>query len=188
MIAFRLCSDVRNGLSCLCRTRGLEIDYMSRITLFSFLILCLSTPAQTWAESSSVPENRTETETISDVAYVGSLVVGGAFGFGLGHTIQKRWKQTGWIFTLVDVVVYGALTYGVLKSMGDPSWDHSTYGGVTVGALVLSKGLQVYDLWGGPPQSKTANHPSQVRNTHWRPVISYGPDGQQIVLGVSFNH
>ena len=68
-----------------------------------------------------MPENLTETETISDVAYVGSLVVGGAVGFGLGHTIQKRWKQRGWIFTVVDVVVHGALTYGLMKSMGDPS-------------------------------------------------------------------
>ncbi|HYX31582.1 MAG TPA: hypothetical protein VE954_00620 [Oligoflexus sp.] len=36
--------------------------------------------------------------------------VGGALsvvpGFGLGHTVQSRWRESGWIFTAGDVVFF----------------------------------------------------------------------------------
>ncbi len=44
--------------------------------------------------------------------YVGGGLVGTVVGLGLGHAIQGRWTNDGWVFTLLEVLSGGAIGAG----------------------------------------------------------------------------
>ncbi len=66
-------------------------------------------------------ENLEERSRIADLL---AIPAGGVIGFGLGHGLQGRYRSTGWVYSLVDVVALGfiASTMGSCRP-GDQSCD-----------------------------------------------------------------
>jgi len=47
--------------------------------------------------------------------YVTGGVLGTAIGFGIGHAVQSRYGEMGWIFTVTEVPAYGAFLAGYIR-------------------------------------------------------------------------
>lgn len=73
--------------------------------------------------------------------FIMSRFVGTFIGFGLGHLIQGRWLQTGWMYTIAGIVT--------LPVISDP-WplygrdEHYKKG---LSAYLVVKALEIYDVW-----------------------------------------
>lgn len=65
-------------------------------------------------------------------------------GFGIGHAVQGRWAERGWIFTASEIAILGATGQSCFKTV-------DTGGGcVMVGVLgfFVARILEVADAWG----------------------------------------
>lgn len=68
---------------------------------------------------------------ILKIGYISSSdeVLGGLLGiypgFGIGHIVQGRWKQKGWIFTVGEIASLVALTMGIAGCIEDEFEDDS---------------------------------------------------------------
>lgn len=52
---------------------------------------------------------------ISLGAHAGGVALNWLFGFGVGHAVQGRWGERGWIFTLGELGSVAAIVYGVTR-------------------------------------------------------------------------
>jgi len=116
-------------------------------------------------------------------------VVGTIYGFGIGHTVQGRWLDKGWIFTVGETASMIALLMGVVQafegcdgyyagdqyvdSCADDGDNHA--GAYLVGGLVGFVGFRIWeivDAWVGPKQ-----HNARVRAVRMKVDPRYNPDG-----------
>jgi len=89
--------------------------------------------------------------------YIAGGVIGTIFGLGIGHAIQSRYPQKGWIFTVGDAAAYGLLVGGNIIIANEPAATTGKISGAgvtltTVGALGLL-GMRIWeiiDLWATP--------------------------------------
>ncbi len=58
---------------------------------------------------------------VSGARHVSGVVVAVVPGLGLGHAIQGRWKERGWIFTFGELVTFGMATVAASESDLDQS-------------------------------------------------------------------
>ena len=96
---------------------------------------------------------------ILDGPYVTGGVLGSLFGFGIGHAIQGRYGQRGWIFTLSEVAGVGLLASGSNNCIN--TYNSSNYyqnncspsAAFVVGELILVgfRIWEIVDLWATPP-------------------------------------
>jgi hypothetical protein len=84
--------------------------------------------------------------------YIIGGIIGTYPGFGLGHAIQGRWRDRGWIYTLGEtagVLVAGA---GLINCFGDTAenddCDRSAIK-VGMGTYIGFKLVEIYDVWVG---------------------------------------
>lgn len=84
--------------------------------------------------------------------HVAGGLVGTFFGFGIGHAVQGRWSDKGWIFTVGEVASFGL----ILVALGDCGFEEScedeadqAWFGVV--ALIGLHIWEVFDVWLGPP-------------------------------------
>ena len=104
---------------------------------------------------------------------VGQYIAGGAigthFGFGIGHMVQQRWMDKGWIFTIGESAAIAAMIAGIVSCeddyndtyYNDPSHKapRSSSGdscseGLIIGGAIGFVGLRIWeviDLWVAPP-------------------------------------
>ena len=54
-------------------------------------------PASTIVVEKTMPK-----DLVSNARYYGGAIPGSILGFGIGHAIQGRYKEKGWIFTLLE--------------------------------------------------------------------------------------
>jgi hypothetical protein len=106
---------------------------------------------------------------ISSGQHVGGGLVGTFVGFGIGHAVQGRYIDRGWIFTLGELASMGALVAGVssclqdsISSRGSRSCDDTFIIGGLVGLLGF-RIWEIVDVWGGP-----AWHNERVRELRER--------------------
>jgi len=91
---------------------------------------------------------------------IGRYVTGGILsyvaGFGIGHAVQGRWSERGWIFTFGEVASFGAMLYGVAQCCQHQRGENY----ILAGALMLAafRVWGVVDAWVVPP-----HHNKQVR-------------------------
>jgi hypothetical protein len=54
---------------------------------------------------------------ISDLEYLGGGAASILWGFGIGHAIQGRWHDTGWMFSLGEPLALGVLFVGLASAI-----------------------------------------------------------------------
>ena len=106
---------------------------------------------------------------ISVGQYVTGGIIGTHFGFGIGHVVQQRWIDKGWIFTIGESAAIAALITGIISCENDYHNDtyydqtHQGRGGgsgdscsdeLIIGGALGFVGLRIWeiiDLWVAPP-------------------------------------
>ena len=76
------------------------------------LVLCLTMSFLSFSMEMVSSTNSTE---ISKANYYTGGVLGVLPGFGIGHAVQGRWMEKGWIFTAGEVVSAAGLVYFALN-------------------------------------------------------------------------
>ena len=93
--------------------------------------------------------------TISQGRYIGGGVASIFLGFGIGHAVQGRWKDGGWIHTALQSGVFvayiGALVYTAKSFVeaGDAktlSADTKTGLGITGGIILVLMGSRIWEM------------------------------------------
>lgn len=127
----------------------------------------------------------------------GRYVVGGILGtwplgLGIGHAIQGRYTDKGWIFTVGELGSIAVMASG----MGD-CWDGDGYRTCNGGAIVLGavafvgfKIWEIVDLWAGPPEHNRRYYELKSRlgedEITFQPAFVPLADGGMLGLRVSF--
>lgn len=120
--------------------------------LFGILLLsfvAITAQAEDEASSSRVAVSRGK--------YITGGILGSVIGFGIGHGIQGRYAELGWVFTAGEVAGFAAMTAGlsscseVDKGFGVKKTECSNTGLITLG-LATAIGFHVWeivDVWTG---------------------------------------
>lgn len=99
---------------------------------------------------------------------IGKYVTGGVLsyvlGFGIGHAVQGRWSERGWIFTAGEVASLTAILYGIAQIDHNhydpeyPSENHDRqnrrggqYAIAGIVGLLAFRAWGVVDAWVAPP-------------------------------------
>jgi hypothetical protein len=104
--------------------------------------------------------------------HVGGGLLGTRLGFGTGHSMQRRWQEKGWIFTVGEAAAYGVLLAGIIDCIeleGERTEDCAD--GWIIGGALAFVGLRIWeavDVWAYPP-----DHNRRVRELRAR---VYGPN------------
>lgn len=116
---------------------------------------------------------------ISDAQHFGGGLAAFLIGFGVGHAIQGRWSERGWLFTLGEGASMAAMFWGVGQAVEDCLYvdgacnDDRGVGLIVAGAL----GLTVFRIWGTVDAiSGPADHNRRVRELRMR--LGYPPPAE----------
>jgi|SRR5665647_2668115 len=95
---------------------------------------------------------------------IGRYVTGGilsyAIGFGVGHAVQGRWNDQGWIYTVGEGAAGVAIMYGLSQAIGgrggfDGNTERNRRGErYLIGGFLVLAGFRVWevvDAWVAPP-------------------------------------
>jgi len=93
--------------------------------------------------------------------YIAGGIVGTIVGFGIGHAIQHRYNEMGWIFTISDTVSVGAIIAGSLIGSPRPLGTFLWVSGVLL--LVGFRVWQAIDLWVVPTGAMALNDPNDMK-------------------------
>ena len=66
--------------------------------------------------NNSIQMDALQLKEVSKTKYYIGGVLGTLPGFGIGHAIQGRWKEKGWIFTAGELTAAAGFLYFVIKS------------------------------------------------------------------------
>lgn len=96
---------------------------------------------------------------INDTKYiVGGILGTYPLGFGIGHVVQGRWSEQGWIFTAGEAASLGAALVGIAGCAGrgisgsDDCTDGQSF--LIVGGVLGYIGFRIWeivDVWATPP-------------------------------------
>ena len=132
--------------------------------------------------------------SITQNQYIAGGVLGALPGFGIGHAIQGRWFEKGWIFTgiqlgapLVGVgllsLEYGFFTAQVRRY--DNRTPLSVFNPLYVGlalAFFAAKTWEIIDVWSLPSHYKIVQEPKLSIS----PLYSYSPQSSSYGLSLSY--
>lgn len=90
------------------------------LTVQIFFLLVAASPSR--AEETQ-PEAKDEIE-ISVPEYIVGGLLGTTVGFGLGHGVQNRYGQRGWLFTMLEGIAVGVFIVGAANCPGDDDPDN----------------------------------------------------------------
>jgi hypothetical protein len=87
---------------------------------------------------------------IGPVAHIGGGLVATFVGFGVGHAVQGRWGERGWIFTVGETAGLGLMIYGLGKAatscVNEDGSDCGTSGlGFVAGGAIALTGLHLWE-------------------------------------------
>jgi hypothetical protein len=112
-----------------------------------------------------------ERKELSKARYVVGGIVASYIGLGLGHTVQGRWLEKGWVFTLGESAGLAMTVVGLSQVLTAadcapvepgapsrcPSHNRRLGGGLLVAGLVTYVGFRVWDAvdaWGTPHRQR----------------------------------
>lgn len=129
---------------------------------------------------------------ISPGRYVTGGVLATGLGWGVGHAIQGRWGERGWIFTVGEAASFATLVYAMAEGFSCNS-NCDRYGTwMLVGALGLVgfRTWEILDAWIAPPR-----HNRRLRDLHLRmgmpvpiyvmPYVAPRGDGEGMSAGLT---
>ena len=98
---------------------------------------------------------------IDDTQYIASGILGTIPGFGLGHAIQGRWKDKGWIFSAGETLGAGLMIASGSSCMGGSMMEDNNDRNGSGGNIALAnpgmvtylgfKVWEIVDIWTYPP-------------------------------------
>lgn len=117
---------------------------------------------------------------IVEARYIAGGVVGSITGFGIGHAIQGRYPDDGWIFTVTEGVSITVLYAGLISCLANSTVGNNCNGsgGVALAGFLGFLGFHIWevvDLWASPPRLNRRYHELQKKRrvdsspaTDWR--------------------
>ncbi len=140
-------------------------------------------------------------QDISKRRYVVGGVIESSYGFGIGHAIQGRWLEKGWVFTAGELSAVAAVVYG-FREVDRTSWCRTgefgtECGDSTLGRALIFGGLATYmgfRIWGAvdawaAPMAEAGRRRTLRRllglppGAHLAPVIRPTPDATGPMAG-----
>ena len=132
-----------------------------------------------------------ESKTISQGRYIGGGVASIFLGWGIGHAVQGRYSERGWIFTAggalsaIGVIgLFSSLTKSALENPENTSLSGADY--AFMGALIVGAGIRIWemiDAWFLPSHYKIVKESSfQIK-----PLAFYDPSNK-FHYGLSLNY
>lgn len=113
---------------------------------------------------------------MSGERHVLGIVVSVMPGLGLGHVIQGRWKEQGWIFTLGEFVAFGLIAVAASES----DLDTSIVGAAAVVGWGSFLGLRVWEVVDAA--SAPRRHNRKVRALRAKAGVAYRPAGPKLQM------
>lgn len=139
---------------------------------------------------------------ITKARYVVGGVVESAYGFGIGHIVQGRWLEKGWVFTAGEVSAVAVAVYG-FRELHRSSWCSSEEFGIECGdrtyahtllltGLVTYMGFRIWgaiDAWATPMAEAGRRRTLRRRlglppGSYLAPVLSTTPDATGPMAGL----
>lgn len=100
---------------------------------------------------------------INKARYVIGGILASSYGFGIGHTVQGRWLEKGWVFTTGEVSSLALMLYGFwdldrsswcrTSEFGTECGDRSRGRALILGGLATFLGFHIWeavDAWATP--------------------------------------
>jgi hypothetical protein len=137
-------------------------------------------PVQNAASSSDeeAPANNSKFP-VSTGKYITGGVLGSTIGFGIGHAVQGRYGERGWLFTMTEAVGTGMMILGCNDRKdrdGDGEKECNNKGLVAAG-LVVAIGFHIWeivDVW------------TTARPVETEPTVYLIPDPKAPSLGLAW--
>jgi hypothetical protein len=157
--------------------------------LVSVLVLVIAMAGSASAEPFGSPPSATPpVERIDDVTEIQRIMgppVALTIGYGLGHVVEGRWREKGWIFTVGETAATGLWIGGMMADMS--CTQHCGYGGVAFATgMVALLGLRIWesvDAVNGARRKHARYMQQQMRlGLHLAPAKG---DGNGAVAGLS---
>ncbi len=86
--------------------------------------------------------------------WIAGGIVAYVVGFGIGHAVQDRYSERGWIFTVGEVGSLVSIVYGFSRLTRDIEGNWERGSGYILGGIVGMIGFRVWevvDAWVAPP-------------------------------------
>lgn len=138
--------------------------------LLSLVFFVVSAVAQEEKDSSPSTPNHSGAEVVNDVKYtsIGQYIAGGivgsAVGYGIGHAIQGRYSDKGWIFTAGEVAGTLVLISGMRTCT---TYNFFEFRNCDQGQINLGFGIflgfhiwEIVDVWTGARPRSSEDSPS----------------------------
>ena len=156
--------------------------------LLSILLLILS--FQSFAELEDSFSNYQKPKTIYREQYIIGGIFGTMSGFGIGHAVQGRYTEKGWIFTMGGLSLLAGFSGAVYFGFGASYQpDNKLLFGAaytSLGVLLIGMGLKIWevvDVWMLPSHYKVVKEKAfQVK-----PLAFYDTNNQ-LHYGLSLNY
>ncbi|HUS29648.1 MAG TPA: hypothetical protein VMZ53_14140 [Kofleriaceae bacterium] len=112
------------------------------------LLVVAVTASVAHAEPSASPPGLTssieDTEDVTEIQRIMGPPVAFTLGFGLGHVVEGRWREKGWIFTTSETLATGLFVGGMLADMS--CTQHCGYGGAAFATgMIALVGLRIWE-------------------------------------------
>lgn len=105
---------------------------------------------------------------------VGGGLIGTFFGFGLGHAVQGRWSDKGWLFTVGEggamALMMSTMADCIDETLDGPQTCNENWLAFSAIAFGVLRLWEIVDVWAGP-----ARYNSEVRRLRWRLGIAPQP-------------
>lgn len=141
---------------------------MKKLILIFLILFCEATQASFWGEKIAVDQGR----------FYGGGAAGTILGFGIGHGIQGRYSESGWIFTATELGSFALIMAGASTCVGDSlNENNKDCSLVSFGAagFLVARVFEIIDLWAGAyPESSS-------------PKVFLLPDPKAPGIGISHN-
>lgn len=114
---------------------------------------------------------------VSRAQYIAGGVLGTLMGIGIGHAIQGRYMENGWLFTATQLG--SAFSLGVFAGQGNEVWT-----GLSAITLIGFRIWELIDVWWLPSSHKIVSH--KKRNGFYASPLLYSDNNSsQKALGLS---
>ncbi len=96
---------------------------------------------------------------ITKKKYISGGILGSTVGFGTGHLIVGKWKESGWLYTVGEVGFLALMVGGYKKSLGDTlstgfngNFDGANTGLMLTGyvGFIATRIGEIFDIWARP--------------------------------------